>query len=76
MLHIIPTARLAMVAFVGFTLQAQATGKGPLACLVEHLSSPFSSNITSNIGTCVLPKSVNVQGVELPLYCLWPGQQL
>jgi light-harvesting complex I chlorophyll a/b binding protein 4 len=70
----IKNGRVAMVAFMGFILQAQATGKGPLACLFDHMSSPFSNNITTNIGTCVTPDSVDVQGLTIPLTCLWPGQ--
>lgn len=30
-----------MVAFAAFTIQAQATGKGPLQNLSDHLSAPF-----------------------------------
>eukprot|EP00192_Tetraselmis_astigmatica_P018778 CAMPEP_0117664260 /NCGR_PEP_ID=MMETSP0804-20121206/9114_1 /TAXON_ID=1074897 /ORGANISM="Tetraselmis astigmatica, Strain CCMP880" /LENGTH=258 /DNA_ID=CAMNT_0005471459 /DNA_START=237 /DNA_END=1013 /DNA_ORIENTATION=+ len=70
----VKNGRLAMVAFMGFVIQAQATGKGPLACLADHLASPFSSNFSTNIGTCVTPDSVDVQGLTVPLTCLWPGQ--
>merc|ERR1712146_838919 len=70
----IKNGRVAMVAFMGFVIQAQATGKGPLACLADHLSGPFSNNIATNIGTCVIPDSVVAQGVTIPLTCLWPGQ--
>lgn len=100
----------------GFTLQAQATGKGkcstsiplkmatassrraaatsciallatrtdalllpplcagPIASLGDHLSNPFGANWASNIGHCVVPQTVDVQGLTIPLTCLWPGQ--
>ncbi|GAB4821458.1 hypothetical protein N2152v2_008504 [Parachlorella kessleri] len=69
----IKNARLAMVAFVGFVIQAQATGKGPLANIADHVSNPFAQNITKNIGNCMIPESVDIQGLTLPLFCLWPG---
>jgi light-harvesting complex I chlorophyll a/b binding protein 4 len=69
----IKNGRLAMVAFLGFVLQAQTTGLGPIASLLKHVSDPFASNLTTNIGNCVIPNSVNVQGLEIPLICLWPG---
>jgi light-harvesting complex I chlorophyll a/b binding protein 4 len=69
----IKNGRLAMVSFVGFVLQAQATGLGPIASLDKHISSPFTSNILTNIGNCVIPDTVDVQGLTLPLTCLWPG---
>lgn len=69
----IKNGRLAMVAFMGFVIQAQATGKGPLADLADHLGNP-GNNWTTNIGTCVTPDSVIAQGVKIPLTCLWPGQ--
>ena len=65
-----------MVAFAAFTIQAQATGKGPLGNLQDHLAAPFSNNWTQNIGHCMVPTSVDVQGLTIPLSCLWPGQQM
>jgi len=72
----IKNGRLAMIAFMGFIIQAQATGEGPLANLGSHLSSPFEQNWAHNIGTCHVPREVTVQGLRLPLNCLWPGQQV
>jgi len=68
--------RLAMIAFMAFVIQAQATGKNPIANLTDHLSNPFGNNIATNIGTCHVPHTVDVQGLTIPLTCLWPGTQL
>nr|DAD28478.1 TPA_asm: hypothetical protein HUJ06_029946 [Nelumbo nucifera] len=38
-------ARLAMVAFLGFAIQAAVTGKGPLNNWVTHLSDPLHTTI-------------------------------
>eukprot|EP00878_Enallax_costatus_P000304 GHUV01000377.1.p1 GENE.GHUV01000377.1~~GHUV01000377.1.p1 ORF type:complete len:264 (+),score=85.78 GHUV01000377.1:141-932(+) len=69
----IKNGRIAMIAFMAFVIQAQATGKGPLACLADHLSNPAANNWVSNINHCVTPSSINVQGVNIPLTCLWPA---
>jgi len=45
----VKNGRLAMVAFVGFLLQAIVVRKGPVACLTDHLSDPFGKNILTNI---------------------------
>ena len=69
----IKNGRLAMFSFVGYVLQAQATGKGPIACWKEHLASPFDTTIFNNIGVCKIGASADVGGVVIPTPCLWPG---
>ncbi|KAF5747266.1 chlorophyll a-b binding protein of LHCII type 1 [Tripterygium wilfordii] len=43
----IKNGRLAMVAWLGFYVQAALTGKGPVQNLMEHLSDPFHNNLFS-----------------------------
>jgi light-harvesting complex I chlorophyll a/b binding protein 4 len=68
----IKNGRLAMIAFVGFTIQAQALGKGPIACLKEHVASPTTTTV-GHVWECVIPESADVSGVIIPTPCLWPG---
>nr|XP_019707710.1 chlorophyll a-b binding protein 7, chloroplastic isoform X3 [Elaeis guineensis] len=45
----IKNGRLAMVAWIGFYLQAAVTGKGPVQNLLEHISDPLHNNVLSFI---------------------------
>ncbi len=42
-----PRLTCCRLAFVGFTMAAQVTGKGPLAALSEHLADPIQTTIFS-----------------------------
>ena len=43
--------RLAMLAVFGYGAQAVITGEGPFKNLMDHLSSPTSHNLLTNLGS-------------------------
>lgn len=45
----IKNGRLAMVAFVGFAVQALVTREGPIEGLLSHIANPFGANITTSV---------------------------
>lgn len=74
--------RLAMLAFIGFTMAAQTTGKNPLAALAEHVADPINTTMFSKAAVvpwsgvsvpppCALPESVTYGNFTIPTPCLW-----
>ena len=59
-----PAGRLAMLAFIGFTMGAQVTGLNPIAALKQHLANP--------LGTTIFSKAVVVPGQAVVPPCMIP----
>ena len=74
-----------MLAFAGFVMAAQITGKGPAGALAEHLANPVGTTIFSKavvtpssavVPECKIAPYQDFPGVRIPTPCfltgLWP----
>merc|ERR1711998_223382 len=74
--------RLAMLAFVGFIMSAQVTGKNPIANLLDHIASPNDTNIFAKSAvvpgesiapSCAIEPYHLFQGIKIPTPCFLTG---
>merc|ERR1711990_18916 len=73
--------RLAMLAFICFIMSAQVSGKNPIANLIDHVSSPMTTNIFakaaivpgSSFGpSCAIDPVHVFQGINIATPCFMP----
>lgn len=68
----IRNGRLAMLAFIGFVMGAQVTGKNPLAAMMDHVADPLGTTIFSKVGGWSLGMSCWCACCDVRT-CVWVG---